>query len=313
MPGSGSSTLTDAEGYEASLRDLLDLVVLRPREFQTRLTWIDLPTIHLLRAQESAARVGLLRLPPNQVFVVLPARAESVLIAGGVELRFGDAMYHSLNERQHQRTTGACQWASLALSPAALLRYGRNIAGQDLAPPAAGQVLHLTARTRQTLLRLHQQATRVADTHSHSIAHPEAVRALEQDLIWALVAALADAKPQADQPSAHRAGDIMLRYETMLAAQPNGSLRMVDVCGALCISQHVLRESCSKVLGMGPSRYQRLRRLKLARVELMQGGSTSGNAGEVLARYGFSNFHRFVTDYWDVYGEMPPVPPRLGD
>jgi hypothetical protein len=33
-------------------------------------------------------------------------------------------------------------------------------------------------------------------------------------------------------------------------------------------------------------------------------------SAEMMAHYGFRDFHRFVTEYWNVYGEMPPVPPH---
>lgn len=48
MPASGSSIFADADGYQATLQDMLDLVVLQPRDFSARLTWVELPSLHLL-------------------------------------------------------------------------------------------------------------------------------------------------------------------------------------------------------------------------------------------------------------------------
>ena len=72
MPEGGSSIYTDADGYQANIQDILDLLVLRPREFHARLTWADLSNLHLLRAKESSARVGHLTLRPDWVVRDLP-------------------------------------------------------------------------------------------------------------------------------------------------------------------------------------------------------------------------------------------------
>ncbi len=55
MPASGSSLFSDADGYEASLQDVLDLLALSPRDFQ-------LASLPLLRAQgrRNLARAKLL-------------------------------------------------------------------------------------------------------------------------------------------------------------------------------------------------------------------------------------------------------------
>lgn len=45
MPAGGSSICTDSDGYQASVQDILDLVVLQPRNFHARLTWADLPSL----------------------------------------------------------------------------------------------------------------------------------------------------------------------------------------------------------------------------------------------------------------------------
>ena len=94
MPASGSSIFTDADGYQASLRDLLDLLVLRPRDFHARLSWVELLHLHLLYAEEAASRLAYVTLPSEQVFIIFPTRQDSLLIAGGTgrasEGRFQD-------------------------------------------------------------------------------------------------------------------------------------------------------------------------------------------------------------------------------
>src|ERR1700677_1799598 len=101
MPDGGSTIFTDAYGYQANLQDILDLLVLQPREFRARLTWADLPNLQLLRVRETSGRVGYMTLPDDRVFVTFPTGKDSALVYGSVTLRFGDIMFHCLGERRH--------------------------------------------------------------------------------------------------------------------------------------------------------------------------------------------------------------------
>src|SRR6516164_5115643 len=100
LSAAGSSIFTDADGYQASLRDMLDLLVLNPQSFHAHLTWVELPHVRLLRAQESSARVGYFRLPPGEVFVFFTTQQGASLVHGGLELQFGDLTWHRHNSHQ---------------------------------------------------------------------------------------------------------------------------------------------------------------------------------------------------------------------
>jgi hypothetical protein len=95
MPGGGSSIYTEAGQYAASFGDMFDLLVLHPRQFHARLTWVELPNLRLLRAQEASSRIAYLRLPPELVFVTFPTQLSASLICGGVEKGVRDEMYRT--------------------------------------------------------------------------------------------------------------------------------------------------------------------------------------------------------------------------
>lgn len=310
MPAGGCSVFTDADGYQASLRDMLDLLVPQPREFTARLTWVEFPTLHLLRAQEASPRIAYAAFPPQRVFATFLAREGPPIIYGGGELRYGDIMLHGVGERVHQRTTAATSWGAVSLTPAALQAFARTVGGQELVPPVAGRVLHPRAADRQVLLRLHAQACRIADSNPDRLRNAEVVRGLEQDMIWALVTCLAAQEGKEDRAPRNEQARILARLETMLASRPYQLWTTQHICGAIGVSVHRLRSSCAAVLGMSPGRYQKLRRLKLVRMELMGTEAAAANSAKVLARYGFSDLHRFIAEYWNLYGELPPLPPR---
>ena len=307
MPEGGSSIFTDADGYQAHMQDILDLVVLQPREFHARLTWADLPNLRLLRAREGSARVGFMTLPADRVFVTFPARSDSALLYGSVGLQFGDLMLHSRGERLHQRTTAACEWALVSIAPATLSAFGRSLSERHLVAPAATQVVRPRRADGRRLERLHARVCRVVERNLDSLSNREVVRALEQDLIWALISCLAHGKVQKDHS---RSDQVLSAFEDILAIEPHKLLRSREVCAALGISEATLKAACTRTLGMSPGRYQRLRRLKLIRAELVRAKSSPKECIEdTITRYGFSHLDRFVTEYWRFYGEMPPIRP----
>ncbi|HEY7580349.1 MAG TPA: helix-turn-helix domain-containing protein [Acetobacteraceae bacterium] len=310
MSAAGSGIFTGADGYQASLRDMFDLLVLCPRDFHARLTWVELPHVRLLRAEESSARVAYLRLPREQVFVFFATRQGPPPVHGGEELRFGELLCHGIDGRGHQRTTAGSHWGSIAVTPETLASFGRSIMGGRLLVPSHARMFRPAAGDSRRLLRLHAQASRIAETSPHRIVHPEIVRALDQDLIALLVTCLMTAGLSQDDPARERQARLCVEFEQILGAVPSRVLPTRQVCEALEVSEQWLRASCKRLLGMGPGRYQRLRRLKLARAALRGAGGEPPDVPAILARHGFADLQRFVAEYRQAYGEMPPIPVR---
>ena len=134
MPASGSSIFTDADGYQASLRDLLDLLVLRPRDFHARLTWVELLHLHLLYAEEAASRLAYVTLPPEQVFIIFPTRQDSLLIAG-VTGRASEGRFHASVTLRRSTDAGNNRCGASTLPP--LWRSTRTFS-QTSEPEASG-------------------------------------------------------------------------------------------------------------------------------------------------------------------------------
>ena len=310
MPEGGSSIFTDAHGYQACIQDILDLVVLQPREFYARLTWADLSNLQLLRAKEVSVRIGFMRLPSDRVFVTFPAQSDSALFYGSRWLRFGDLMLHSRGERLHQRTTAACEWASISIAPATLSAFGRSLSERHLVAPAAAQVVRPRRVDGRRLERLHARVCRTVERNLDSLYNREVVRAVEQDLISVLISCLAHGEVQQDRSRSDHRIKVLAAFEDILALEPHKLLRSREICAALGISESTLKAACMGTLGMSPGRYQRLRRLKRIRAELLRAKSSPKERIEdTIIRYGFSQLHRFVTEYWSFYGEMPPIRP----
>jgi hypothetical protein len=306
----GSSMFADADGYGAAMQDVLDLLVLRPLDFRARLNWIEFSKLYLLRAHETSARVAFLSLPSDRVFVTFPTQRGSVLIVGGAVLPFGDILVHRQGDHLHQRTIGSCHWGYISLSSDSLNQLAGVVTGHHFAAPRRNHTLRPSPEDRRQLLRLHAQAGRLAETNLALIGHPEIVRALEQDLTLALVSCLSSGGPRANPAILHHQAAMLVQFEALLAEQPYRKIPVSDICNKIGVSDARFRAACAGLLGMSPGRYQRLRRLKSLRGELTRADPRTNNGIEVVKRYGFANFHRFLAEYWQAYEELPPLPPR---
>jgi hypothetical protein len=201
MPGSGTRTFVEPDQYEARLRPAqVELVVTSTGEFKARLTWVELRHLQLFRGEGNLPRIAFVSLPPRLVFVGFPADSSPAAVWRGTELQGGSIMLHSLGERLHEVTTGPSIWGLIALEPALLDEYIQVFSEKPLLRAQPGRVLCPALRNAARLRRLHAQARRLAQTKAKLLTYPEVARAIEQDLILALVNCLSAARVREGEP-----------------------------------------------------------------------------------------------------------------
>jgi AraC-like DNA-binding protein len=306
MPEGATGRFTDAEDYQASLPDLkFELVVTQSGRFGAQLTWAKLPNLHLLRAQETLARVAYITLPVAPVLVSFPTGLGRGLIWNGVELAPGDMVFHNRNEHLHQRTTGPCQWGFLSIASTFFSRRGSALAGHRLAPPSLGRLVRPVQADLAHLLRLHARVAHVVETRPITVGHPEVGRAVERELLEALVACLEDCETD-DRPSPRwdQVG-IMARLEEVLAVRAGEVLNVRELSSIVGVTERTLITCCDAFLGISPGRYLQLRRLKLVRVAMLCADPATVRIGEIARRHGFAESGRFAAAYRLAFGENP--------
>ena len=305
MPGSGTSTFIDCDDYQASLGHLrIDLFLTSQDAFNARLTWATLHHLQLLHSEEDSPRIAFVSLTPTLVFVGFTTRPDPPMQWGGEELEPGDIIFHSRGEQFHQRTTGPCGWSLVGLAQQHLERYGGALSGRPLSLPAAARILRPAVRDAARLRRLHAQACRLAETRPKVLAHPEVARAIEQGLIHALVTCLA-AKARDDGVARRRHTKVMVRFEEVLADHPNRPLHMPELCALLGVTNRTLRSCCADFLGISPTRYMLLRRLKAVRIALRDADPATASVAEIASGCGFTELGRFAGAYQTAFGESP--------
>ena len=306
MAENGTATFANPDDYQAGIGDAgVNLIVTGGGDFNARLTWLHLRRFHVLRACENLSRIAFISLSPAQVFVSFPTSQGPPLTYSGLRLQFGDVVFHSRGERTHQRTSGESQWGLISLPPEQLAACGKALTGSKITAPPIGRVLRPSRSSAARLLRLHSSVCRLAETRHKLIANPEVARALEQELLHALVNCLtADAAGGNLKTKRHHA-DIMVRFEDALTAHTGPRPNMPSLCSAIGVPERTLRVCCTEFLGMSPTRYLLLRRLNMARSALWRANPASASVAEIARIHQFMEPGRFAVTYRAIFGEMP--------
>ncbi len=155
------------------------------------------------------------------------------------------------------------------------------------------------------LLRLHAEASALAESEPAIVTHPEVARSLEQSLVEAMVKCLGDPEP-GEETWAHRCHEIIMRrFRRTLDEDPDRALYIPEICAAIGVPERTLRVCCQEHLAMGPKKYLMLRRMNLAQRALRAAGPDITTVTEVATQYGFWHFGRFSATYRSVFGELP--------
>jgi AraC-like DNA-binding protein len=306
MIGCGTTTYTDPDDYRLNVPGAtIKLVRTGGGPFRARLTWVNTRRLSLLLVDETGPRVASVSLAPASAFVSFPLRGDPPPVWSGVEVRRGDIVLHGRGDSFHQRTAGTTRWGLISLTWKDLAAYGRALLGVELVPPRAAKFLRPSTGAMADILRLHTEACRLARTRPDMIAHREVVRALEQDLIHALVNCLSADEARDRAATRQRHAETMARFEQVLAVQGDRQLPMSELCAGASVSERTLRMCCADFLGMSPTGYARLRRLNLVRSALLRNSPTTTTIGTLAREYGFSELGRFAAAYRAVFGESP--------
>jgi AraC-like DNA-binding protein len=306
MPAVGTSVFTEPADYQAGFRGAeIKVVLTRKGDFTARLTWVELPHLHLLHSRESLPRIVCIAPARKRVCVAFPTKFNRPVVWNGVALQSGDAGFHGRGECAHQRTSGPSEWAFILSSPGYLARYGKALTGLDLSPPVGGRVLRPSPIAAARLRRLHAKVCRLAETNPMVIGHRQVSRALQDDLLLALVNCLTTGRARDGAIPKRAHARIINLFEDLLASHFDRQLSTSNICASLGVSERTLRVCCAEFLGVSPGRYIRLRRLNLVRAALRRASPATASVAELARRYGFSELGRFAALYRSVFRESP--------
>jgi AraC-like DNA-binding protein len=199
------------------------------------------------------------------------------------------------------------------LPPEELAACAKALTGVKITLPPVGRVLRPSRTAAARLLRLHSKVSRLAETRHELIANPEVTRALEQELLHALVNCLtADVAVGGNVETRRHHADIMVRFEEALTAYADRRFTLPELCAAIGVPERTLRMCCAEFLGMGPTRYLLLRRLNKARSALLRANPATASVAEIARDCQFMEPGRFAVTYRTIFGEIPSATLRRG-
>ena len=111
---------------------------------------------------------------------------------------------------------------------------------------------------------------KLAKTTPELFELPNVVRALEHQLVHALIKCVTDGIPSLINSSTLRHRSIVAKLEEFLDANSSPPLYLMDVCSAIGTAERTLRAACEEHIGMGRIRYLTLRRMHLVHRALVQ-------------------------------------------
>jgi hypothetical protein len=173
MPGSVTSVFTEAEHFEAALREegCLRLLVTGPGPFRARLTQITLHNLSLVGAEEEVPRVAFVEVPTDTVLVALPIGGAPAAHWGGMETRAGEMITLGPAQRVHARSEGPCHWGAIRLPAHELAQYGGALRGGAFVMPPPVALWRPPRAALRQLRHFHQAAVRAAKLRSECSPH----------------------------------------------------------------------------------------------------------------------------------------------
>jgi AraC-like DNA-binding protein len=306
MAQSGTATFVNPNEYSAAIGAArVNIIVTGGGDFNARLTWLNLDHLYLLRGRENLPRIGFFSLSPARAFVSFPTNARLPLTYGAFGLQYGDVVFHSRGERTHRRINGESQWGHISLSHEQLAASAKALTGTKIMSPPEGRVLRPSRSTVSRFLRLHLKVCRLVETRLELIANPEVARALQQELLEALVNCLTGGDACDNPKRRQHHADIMIRFEDALALYGEPHLNLPALCSEIGVPERTLRMCSAELLGMSPTRYHLLRRLNGARSELLSADPETTSVSQIAHNHHFVKLGSFAVAYRIVFGEMP--------
>ena len=254
---------------------------------------ISLPEINTVAVKPGRRSIGFLTVPDS-----------APLLHCGLEVLPGDIVLNR-SDVVHQRSEANFRYGTLSLALDELAIAAQAIIGRELPKMPHKPVIRPPAAPMHRLLSLHRSIGQLAHVTPDILEQPGVRRALEEQLIHAMVRCLAEGAGIEMTKGAWRHDVIMRLFEKFLAANHDRPLYLTEICAGIGVSERTLRASCEEHLGMGPIRYLTLRRMRLVRRALLLADASRTTVTRIVTDHGFWELGRFSVAYRTLFGESP--------
>ena len=307
MSRSATFTFNDPIPYQAAIWGAeVEVLISVKGNFNAELTKIDFGRVWMSHVEENLPTLFRINPNANRAAVIFLANANQPNIQhSGMDVPSDAIIVCGPGEPRHMRTPGACRWASMSLTPDDFLATGCMLAGHELTTGPVARLVHPRPAHMKRLVGLHAATRHLAEAAPDILEHCEVSRALEHELVCAMVACVDDdVEPKAGSGWCHHTA-IIKRFEEVLEANCARPMYLAEICAAVGTSQRTLQVCCEEHLGMSPIRYLWLRRMHLARRVLLEADPAHTTVTQIATDHGFWELGRFAVSYKGLFGESP--------
>jgi AraC-like DNA-binding protein len=307
MSRSATLVFDDPIPYQAALRGgEVEVLPVTKGEFHAKLILMDCDRLWTTYASENLPRVAHSALSAKRVFFSFLADTNQLPAQYcGLEVSSKQMVIGVPGSTRHIRTHGPCRWASMSVTPNDLSAASSALIGRELHAGSVTRLVYSQPANMARLMRLHRTSRQLVEEAPEIFRHPEVAKAIEHELVHAMVSCLADDSDIEVSLGWRHHSQIVRRFEEVLAANNDRPLHLEEICTATEASARVLRNSCQEHLGMGPLRYLWLRRLHSARRALVCADPSRTTVTQIATCYGFWQLGRFAVSYQGLFGETP--------
>jgi AraC-like DNA-binding protein len=307
MVASAHARFDDPYSYQAAIREAdVEFAVTKGGEFKAEVTRIDLQCLWM--------QLGYQSLPCIARIAETSKRSSILFITGtndagtrhnGRELASREIVIDRPDSISYLRTSTPCHWGAMSMMPDDLAAAARSLVGYELHIPRDARMIQPSKERLSRLLRLHRKAASFARKAPGHLTHPEMARAIENALTQAMIACLTEHMSIPNTFASHCHSTVMARFERVLAAEPRKPFYLAEITAATGVSGRTLQACCLENLGIGPVRFLWLRRMHLARRQLMKANPERTNVTTIAMDHGFGELGRFSVAYRSLFGESP--------
>jgi AraC-like DNA-binding protein len=307
MPDSEVLTLTDPYEHQQLIHNAeVKLLVTSPGEYRAEMARIYLPRLQMHRSHDALPRIfHSVLTSKRRIIFFLSDKEQAPMMHSGRELLPDQIMIYAPGTEHYQRSMAPCRWATMSPGLEDFAAAAEAIAGRELNVPQATHSIRPSAQSILRLRGLHAAAGHLAATAPDILTHPEVARAMEHELVGAMIRCLTDDEAAGEKVPGHRRVPVMQRFERVLEERQGQPIYLAQICAAVGVSERTLRLHCQDHLGMSPHRYLWLRRMNLARRALTKADASATTVTAIATDQGFWEFGRFSVAYRKLFGETP--------
>jgi AraC-like DNA-binding protein len=309
MPQSRVSTFTDPDQFQAAFRaGNYEMLAHSKGDFHAGLTRVDFTRLEMQRSVKLGPSVVRSMTDARRMPLMFLADAEQEApLRNGMELSACEIVVHRPGATNHLQAPGASRLAMISLATDDLAAEALAITGREVTAAPHTYLARPEPASLARLRVLHASACALARTDPGAWNRPATVRALEQELIHAMVACLVGDRSIEEKRDGGSHARVMARFEDFLASKHLEPVYLAEICSAIGASERTLRTCCQERLGMGPMRYLWLRRMNLARRALLNADPAPKTVTEIATEHGFWELGRFSVEYRALFGELPSM------